>query len=59
MKKAISILLGGLLLMPVISNAAETQKQLITKNRLIAGHVKTSWLWMLLSNQLLLVLLKR
>ncbi|QME74675.1 acid-activated periplasmic chaperone HdeA [Escherichia fergusonii] len=26
MKKAISILLGGLLLMPVISNAAETQK---------------------------------
>ncbi len=31
MKKVLGVILGGLLLLPVVSNAADAQKQLITK----------------------------
>lgn len=31
MKKVLGVILGGLLLLPVVSNAADAQKRLITK----------------------------
>lgn len=58
MKKVLGVILGGLLLLPVVSNAADAQKQLITKNRSTPGPVKISWLWTNPSSQLQLVLLK-
>ncbi len=60
MKKVLGVILGGLLLLPVVSNAAGMRKkQLITKNRSTPGPVKISWLWTNPSSQLQLVLLKR
>lgn len=59
MKKVLGVILGGLLLLPVVSNAADAQKQLITKNRSTPGPVKISRLWTNPSSQLQLVLLKR
>lgn len=58
MKKVLGVILGGLLLLPVVSNAADAQKQLITKNRSTPGPVKISWLWTNPSSQLQSVLLK-
>ncbi len=41
MKKVLGVILGGLLLLPVVSNAADAQKQLITKP-VNSGPVKIS-----------------
>lgn len=60
MKKVLGVILGGLLLLPVVSNAADAQKAADNKKpRSTPGPVKISWLWTNPSSQLQLVLLKR
>ena len=41
-KKVLGVILGGLLLLPVVSNAADAQKQLITKTGQLLDPVKIS-----------------
>ncbi len=58
MKKVLGVILGGLLLLPVVSNAADAQKQLITKP-VNSRTCEDFRLWTNPSSQLQLVLLKR
>ena len=44
MKKVLGVILGGLLLLPVVSNAADAQKAADNKKPVNPGPVKTSWL---------------
>ncbi len=57
MKKVLGVILGGLLLLPVVSNAADAQKQLITKP-VNSSTCEDFRLWTNPSSQLQLVLLK-
>ncbi len=59
MKKVLGVILGGLLLLPVVSNAADAQKAADNKKPVNSRPVKISRLWTNPSSQLQLVLLKR
>lgn len=58
MKKVLGVILGGLLLLPVVSNAADAQKAADNKKPVNSWTCEISWLWTNPSSQLQLVLLK-
>lgn len=59
MKKILGVILGGLLLLPVVSNAADAQKAADNKKPVNSWTCEDFWLWTNPSSQLQLVLLKR